>query len=156
MPVRHRSRQRAVQVLFQADMRQQPVSDAIRNFYETLHTHEALETPEDDALPQLPHDGFMETLARGAFDRRESIDLQIQQHSANWRIERMPSVDRNILRLAVYELQAEDTPAPVVIDEALELAREFSAPESVSFINGVLDAIRKGNPTDAEKASGGL
>jgi transcription antitermination protein NusB len=158
MPVRHRSRQRAVQVLFQADMRQQPVSDAIRNFYETLHTNESQESPGEEVVPpRLEHDDFMETLARGAFDRRTSIDEQISQHSANWRIERMPAVDRNILRLAVYELQAEATPPPVVIDEALELAREFSAPESVPFINGVLDAIRKGNPTDAEKSgSSGL
>ena len=67
------------------------------------------------------------------------------EKSENWRLERMPAVDRNILRLAVYEMTDLETPAPVVIDEALELARQFSGDESVSFINGVLDAVHR-NP----------
>ena len=144
MPARHRSRQRAVQVLFQADLRQQPIADAIHAFYESLYTSEIEDNPgEDHQPPRLEPDPFMETLARGTHDRLQSIDEQITRHSANWRIERMPSVDRNILRLAIYEIQAGEAPAAVAIDEALELGREFSAPESVSFINGVLDAIRR-------------
>ena len=145
MPVRHKSRQRALQVLFQADLRQQPVDEAIRNFYETLYSDETEETPGEDHMPPRPEpDQFMETLARGAFDRRSSIDEQISQRSSHWRIERMPAVDRNILRLAIFEMQVLETPPAVVIDEALELGRQFSGPESVSFLNGVLDAVRKG------------
>ena len=144
MPARHRSRQRALQVLFQADVRQQLVEEAIGNFYETLYSDETQETPGEDHMPPRPDkDEFMETLARGAYDRRTSIDEQISQHSAHWRIERMPAVDRNILRLAIFEMQTLETPAAVAIDEAIELGRQFSGPESVSFLNGVLDAIRR-------------
>lgn len=145
MPARHRSRQRALQVMFQADARHQPVDEAIRNFYETLYSNETQEAPGADHMPPRPEpDEFMELLARGTFDRLASIDEQITQRSAHWRIERMPTVDRNILRLAIYEMQVLETPAAVVIDEALELGRQFSGPESVSFLNGVLDAVRKG------------
>ena len=131
--------------MFQADLRQQPVDEAIRNFYETLYSNETQETPGEDEMPPRPEpDEFMEALARGTFERRASIDEQISQRSAHWRIERMPAVDRNILRLAIFEMQVLETPAAVAIDEALELGREFSGPESVSFINGVLDAVRRG------------
>ena len=79
----------------------------------------------------------------GAVEHVEEIDERITRHAEHWRIERMPTVDRNILRLAVYEMLHSDTPAPVVIDEALELARRYSNEESVQFINGVLDAIHR-------------
>ncbi len=79
------------------------------------------------------------------------IDQRIQEKSENWRLERMPAVDRNILRLAVYEMTGVGTPAPVVIDEALELARQFSGDESVSFINGVLDAVHRSSGIEHEK-----
>jgi len=145
MPARHRSRQRALQVLFQADVRRQPVEDAIHSFYETLYSNETQENPGEDSMPPPPApDDFMEMLARGTFDRRASIDEQISQRSAHWRIERMPAVDRNILRLAIFEMQVLETPAPVAIDEALELGRQFSGPDSVGFLNGILDAVRKG------------
>ena len=130
--------------MFQADVRQQQVDEAIRNFYETLYSNETQETPGADQMPPRPSkDDFMEELARGTFDRRESIDEQITSRSDHWRIERMPTVDRNILRMAIFEMQVLQTPAAVVIDEALELGRQFSGPESVSFLNGILDAIRK-------------
>ena len=149
MPARHRSRQRAVQILFQADMRRQPIADAIRNFYDSLYTSEFEEdAPGDVQAPRPALDEFMETLVRGTHDRLPSIDQQITLHSAHWRIERMPSVDRNILQLAIYEMLMQETPPPVVIDEALELGREFSSPESVSFINGILDAVRRGDASE--------
>ncbi len=85
----------------------------------------------------------METLVRGAVQNAASIDKQISDKSANWRIERMPAVDRNILRLACYEMNELNTPPAVAIDEALDLARQFSGDESVSFINGVLDAVSR-------------
>ena len=71
------------------------------------------------------------------------VDEQIARHAEHWRMERMPAVDRNILRLAVYEMTRGGTPAAVTIDEALELARKFSGEESVQFVNGVLDAIHR-------------
>lgn len=136
MPARHKSRQRALQVLYLWDQGKQSIEDAISAFYATLGS-------EDEALTRMPSDAFMETLARGTSSRTQEIDQRIAAKSANWRLERMPAVDRNILRLALYELQATDTPAPVVIDEALELAREFSSDESVAFVNGVLDAVHR-------------
>jgi N utilization substance protein B len=140
MPARHRSRQRALQVLFLWDQRKQPVDDAIRSFYETLSSE------EDDPQPTAP-DEFMEELVHGTSEHASEIDSRITSKSDNWRIERMPIVDRNILRLAIYEMGELRTPAAVVIDEALELARQFSGDESVSFINGVLDAVYKSEAT---------
>lgn len=136
MPARHKSRQRALQVLFLLDQREGSVEDAIADFYNTLGTE------EEDTHP-LSTDAFMETLARGTAKSMKEIDARIVSKASNWRIERMPTVDRNILRLAIYEMWSTQTPAPVVIDEALELAREFAGDESVGFINGVLDAVRR-------------
>src|SRR5262249_32314565 len=124
MPARHRSRQRALQVLFLWDQRRQKIDDAISAFYETLSSE------EDDPQRAAP-DEFMETLVRGASEKASDIDRRISEKSEHWRLERMPAVDRNILRLAVYEMNEIKTPAPVVIDEALELARQFSGDESV-------------------------
>ena len=136
MPARHRSRARALQVLFLWDLRKQDIGAAIASFYDTLGSE------EDDPKPTDP-DAFMETLVRGAVENSASIDKIISDKSANWRIERMPAVDRNILRLAVYEMSDLKTPAAVAIDEALDLARQFSGDESVAFINGVLDAVSR-------------
>ena len=136
MPARHKSRQRALQVLFLWDQRKQPIEDAISSFYLTLGSEEANPTP-------TPADEFMETLARGASRNATEIDQRITAKSSNWRIERMAIVDRNILRLAIYEMQSTDTAPAIAIDEALELAREFAGDESVAFVNGVLDAVRR-------------
>jgi transcription antitermination protein NusB len=136
MPARHRSRQRALQVLFLWDQRKQDIGEAISSFYETLGSDE--ENPQP-----TPPDEFMESLVRGAAAGSPAIDQRISAKSAHWRIERMPAVDRNILRLAVYEMKQLNTPPAVVIDEALELARQFSGEESIAFINGVLDAVRR-------------
>lgn len=136
MPARHRSRQRALQVLFLWDLRKQTIDDAISAFYDTLSSE------EDDPQRAAP-DEFMETLVRGTSTKAPELDQRISEKSEHWRLDRMPAVDRNILRLAVYEMNEIKTPAPVVIDEALELARQFSGDESVSFINGVLDAVHR-------------
>jgi transcription antitermination protein NusB len=136
MPARHRSRQRALQVLFLWDIRKQPIEDAISSFYNSLSSE------EDHPEPTAP-DEFMEALVRGASANAADLDRRITEKSANWRLERMPAVDRNILRLAIHEMTDLGTPVPVVIDEALELARQFSGDESVSFINGVLDAVNR-------------
>ena len=140
MPARHRSRQRALQVLFAWDHGSKSVDEAIAAFYETLGSEEA--EPE-----RTPPDPFMETLVRGTAAKAADLDKRILANSENWRLERMAAVDRNILRLAVFEMTETETPAAVVIDEALELARQFSTDESVSFVNGLLDAIRRQSAT---------
>lgn len=137
MAARHRSRRRALQVLFEWDMRGDSIDRAIQNYYDTLHSDD-----EENTQPLKP-DKFMEQLARGTAADVSEIDKQIAAKSEHWRVERMAVVDRNILRLAIYELRLAELPAPVVIDEALELARQFSSDESLAFINGVLDAVHR-------------
>ena len=90
---------------------------------------------------QPDFDPFAVQLVTGTVEHLEEIDAQIVRHAEHWRLERMPGVDRNVLRLAVYEMVFGGTPAAVVIDEALELARRYSNEESVQFVNGVLDAV---------------
>ena len=147
MAARHRSRQRALQVLYQWDMNKGPVDEAIRAFYDTLDADKVADEPMEEDDGEGPstqgRDEFMEELARGASQMAPDIDQRIAEKSAHWKIERMPIVDRNILRLGIYEMSRQDTPAAVVIDEALQLARQFSGEESVAFINGVLDAVNK-------------
>lgn len=88
--------------------------------------------------------GFADDLFRVATDRVSEIDTLIEKHAEHWRMQRMAAVDRNLLRAAVAELLAyPDTPRAVVINEALEIARKFSSPESVHFVNGVLDSVGK-------------
>ncbi len=135
MSSRRRSRQRALQILFLWDARKQPVQDALNAYYETLYSEEK---PERDE--------FVDDLVKGTVEHVAEVDERIAKHAEHWRMERMPAVDRNILRLAVYEMQHAGTPAAVVIDEALELARKFSNEESVQFVNGVLDAIHRETP----------
>ena len=89
-------------------------------------------------------ESFARALFEGSVAKREELDRQLRACTQHWRLERMAAVDRNILRLALYEmLSYPETPAAVVINEALEIARRFSARDSVEFVNGILDAIRK-------------
>ncbi len=132
MSSRRRSRQRALQILFLWDARKQPVAELVDAYYGTLYSEEH---PERDP--------FVEQLVRGTVEHAPDVDERISRHAEHWRIERMPAVDRNVLRLAVYEMVHMGTPAAVAIDEALELARKFSGDESVQFVNGVLDAIHR-------------
>ena len=132
MASRRRARQRALQILFLWDSRRPPVQEAVNQYYDTLYSDEK---PERDP--------FVESLVQGTVENIAEIDGRISRHAEHWRMERMPTVDRNILRLAVYEMTRGGTPPPVSIDEALELARKFSNEESVQFVNGVLDAVRR-------------
>lgn len=101
---------------------------------------------------------FANNLVSGTLKNNQTIDDRIRTRAEHWRIERMAIVDRNVLRLAVYEFLFEDTPHTVVINEALEIARRFSTFEATQFINGILDAIKldleKANETKAAKADG--
>ncbi len=132
MPARHKSRERALQILFSLDARKQPVDEAISAYFNTLYSEEHAE-----------QDAFAAALVRGVVEHGAGLDERISRHAEHWRLERMPAVDRNILRLAVYEMTFEGTPTAVAIDEAIELARGFSSEESAQFVNGVLDAIHR-------------
>src|SRR4051812_15594637 len=109
MSSRRKSRQRALQILFLWDARRQPVEDVINAYYETLYSEER---PERDP--------FVDELVRGTISHMDEVDALISRHAEHWRMERMPAVDRNILRLSVYEMVHGGTPAAVAIDEALE------------------------------------
>jgi len=132
MGTRRKSRELALQMLFQADLGRQNADEVRRTFWRERNSTEA------DVR------GFAEDLFRVATDRAGEIDGLIERHAEHWRMDRMAAVDRNILRAGVAELLGfPDTPRAVVINEALEIARRFSSPESAQFINGVLDSVGK-------------
>jgi N utilization substance protein B len=132
MGTRRKSRELALQMLFQSDMGKQDAEQVRKNFWS--------ERQEMDESVR----GFADDLFRVATDRAADIDAVIEKHAANWRMERMAAVDRNLMRAAVAEFMGfPQTPAPVIINEALEIARKFSSPEALNFINGVLDSVAK-------------
>jgi N utilization substance protein B len=132
MGTRRKSRELCLQMLFQADLGKQPVDEVRRTFW--LGRGEV----------EREVKGFADDLFRIANDRAPEIDKMIEEHADNWRMDRMAAVDRNVLRAAVAELLGfPDTPRAVIINEAIEIARKFSSPESVNFINGVLDSVGK-------------
>jgi transcription antitermination protein NusB len=132
MGTRRKSRELVLQMLFQADMGKQSSDQVRKTFWQQRSD------VEDETR------GFADDLFRVAGERAPEIDSLIQTHADNWRVERMAAVDRNILRAGVAEFMAyPKTPKAVVINEALEIARKYSSPESVHFINGVLDSVAK-------------
>lgn len=146
---RHRAREAALQVLYALDLRAasedvtptpDPVAAAL------LAMRENFEIPNQAVQ-------FAEELVRGVVAHRDAIDVGIAKTAANWRIERMAIVDRNILRLSVYEIQHVKTPVAVVIDEAIELARRYGDDPSPKFIHGILDAIVKTRRFESEASA---
>jgi transcription antitermination protein NusB len=132
---RRRAREAALQMLYQLEIGRTSAEDAIVTYWPA---HD----PGHDVSEPLRQ--FADALVRGTVERLPEIDAIISAHAQNWRIERMVVIDRIVLRLSVYELLAEaDTPARVVINEGIELARTYSGEEAVPFVNGVLDSIRK-------------
>jgi len=132
MGTRRKSRELTMQMLFQGDLGKQTPDEVRKLFWNS----------RDDVDAETR--GFAEDLYRVATTRQEEIDAIIEAHSQNWRLERMPVVDRNLLRTAIAELLAYPaTPGPIVINESLEVARRYAAPESIHFLNGVLDAIAR-------------
>ncbi|MBS1769362.1 MAG: transcription antitermination factor NusB [Acidobacteria bacterium] len=143
---RHKARECALQILFAADMATDSPQDQIEAYWRELG---------DEALDEATRE-FGTKLAAGCLANREAIDERIRLRAEHWRIERMAIVDRNVLRLAVFEFAYLDTPNTVVINEALEIARRFSTYEATQFINGILDAIRQdieGKPSEKTHAS---
>jgi transcription antitermination protein NusB len=132
MGTRRKSRECALQMLFAADVIKQPESVLVKTFWNELGEPE-LDEPTRD---------FANNLVIGTLENLKTIDKRIKSRAEHWRIERMAIVDRNVLRLAVYEFLFESTPHTVIINEALEIARRFSTFEATQFINGILDAIK--------------
>ena len=140
MGPRRKARELALQMLFQSDLGQQTVEQVRKTFW----------AERQDIEGEVR--GFADDLFGLAKQRAEEIDAVIEKHAEHWRVDRMSAVDRNILRSAVAELMGyAATPPAVVINEALEIARKFSSPESVQFINGILDSIAK----DVQKKAAG-
>ncbi|WP_158824415.1 transcription antitermination factor NusB [Granulicella sp. S156] len=130
MGTRRKSRELAMQMLFQGDLGKQKPEEVEELFWDS----------RDDVDDETR--GFADDLHRLATQREDEVDALIQKHAQNWRLERMPVVDRNLLRTAVAEMVGyPKTPTAVVINETLEIARRYAAPESINFLNGVLDAI---------------
>ena len=120
-------------MLFAADVAEMPADDVVRSYWAELGESDLDETARE----------FATRLAARTLSNLELLDERIRSRAEHWRISRMAVVDRNILRLAVYEFLYEPTPRTVAINEALEIARRFSTYEATQFINGILDAIRR-------------
>ncbi len=126
---RTKARERALQALYQIDVAAAGIDEALAHFWRSFE-------PVEEAVRVLA-----EELVRGVAEQRRAVDDTIERASANWRLDRMAKVDRNVLRLAVYELIATDVPVKVVINEAIELGKKFGSESSGAFVNGVLDKI---------------
>jgi|SRR3954451_15076195 N utilization substance protein B len=127
MGARHKARKRALDILFEADQRSQPLDTVLANRV---------------ARGEGPANAYTSALVAGVIEHQDEIDALIEEHAVDWSLERMPAVDRSLLRLATFELRWSDEVAPAVaIDEAVELAKELSTDDSPTFVNGVLGRI---------------
>jgi transcription antitermination factor NusB len=155
----------AVQMLYQSDLGGSPVPQIFRTFDLSEYLarereaadkdkdkdKQTVRTPEEERAEAARRRKrvdeaflFAQELVQGTLDHREKIDGMIRGQADNWRLERMPPVDRNVLRLAIYEMLFEtDTPKLVVVDEAIELAKKFGSEQSGRFVNGLLDGLLK-------------
>ena len=132
MGTRRKARECALQMLFAADVARMSEDVLTRDYWNELGEPELDEGTRE----------FANRLAVNTLRELEIVDERVRSRAEHWRIERMAIVDRNVLRLAVYEFLYEPTPHTVVINEALEIARRFSTFEATQFINGILDAIK--------------
>jgi len=130
MTLRRKSREFALQMLFEWDMTRQETTRVEKLFWKSAR---AAKSTRD----------FANELFEGAVAQAGAIDAMVGKLAENWRLDRLAAIDRNILRLAVYEMRAGTAPPKVIIDEALELAKKFSSAEAPAFLNGVLDAALK-------------
>ncbi len=134
MPSRRRSRERALQMVFLWDASGATPQKVVADFFGGLSS--------DNVLPSEP-DPFARKLFEDVVGNVDRLDDLLRKHAANWTLERMSAVNRNLLRLAAQELRAGETAPAVVIDEAVEIGRRFAGEDSAPFLNGVLDAIKK-------------
>jgi N utilization substance protein B len=140
---RTKARERARQALYQIDVAAEGIDDALSRFWRSF------EPVEREVM------ALAEALVRGVAAHRRAVDEAIERVSTNWRLDRMAKVDRNVLRLAVYELLETDVPVKVVINEAIELGKKFGSESTGAFVNGVLDKVASGLPAERRtKAQG--
>jgi transcription antitermination protein NusB len=137
---RKKAREFALQMLFQWEMRREPVAEIEKTFWREVH---AVKANRD----------FANHAFEGAAGIAKEIDVLLEKHSADWRVERMAAVDRAILRLAIWELRGMGTPPAVVINEAVELAKKYSSEDSSAFVNGILGAILKQEQAEGAASS---
>ncbi len=154
---RRRAREMAVQMLYQLEVGGCSPDEVFRDFDLDDFVRETEHTASDDAAddqapkptPKRPADidtafEYARTLVSGMLENAENIDSRIRRHAENWRLERMPMIDRNILRIAIFEmLYQKGVPKVVIVDEAIELAKKFGAENSSRFVNGLLDGVLK-------------
>ena len=139
MASRRRSRQFALQALFEADLRDVSAATALNDLWSGLMDDEGMSRP-----PESQEVEFAQRIVHGVEANRAAIDGLIEESSSNWRLGRMPLVDRNVLRMAAYELsQAVDIPVNVAINEAIELAKLFGTADSRAFVNGIVDRMAR-------------
>jgi transcription antitermination protein NusB len=139
VPARSKARKRALDILFEAEIRREPVLDLLAE-----RTADAGGPP--GGRPPVP--AYAATLVRGVVAHRQQIDELLAEHSQGWTLDRMPAVDRNILRIGAFELLwAPDVPDGVAISEAVNLARDLSTDESPAFVNGLLARLLDVRPT---------
>ncbi len=130
MPSRHEARERALALLYEADVRNRPPGVVL-----------AEHVDGEDPPPR-----FAVTLVEGVGEHRDALDARLRAHAEGWTLERMPTVDRNVLRLATYELLHTDVPTAVAIDEAIRLVKDLSTEDSGRFVNGLLGRIAAARP----------
>lgn len=131
---RSKARERALQALYQIDVAAEGIDEALSAFWRSFE-------PVEREVRDLA-----EGLVRGVAEHRRVVDEAIEGASSNWRLDRMAKVDRNVLRLAVFELLQTDVPMKVVINEAIELGKKYGSESSGAFVNGVLDRIAAERP----------
>ncbi len=139
---RTKARERALQALYQIDVAAEGIDDALSRFWKSF------EPVEREVM------ALAEGLVRGVAAHRRAIDETIERVSTNWRLDRMAKVDRNVLRLAVYELSETDVPVKVAINEAIELGKKFGSESSGAFVNGVLDRVAAELPAERRRGDG--
>jgi transcription antitermination protein NusB len=138
---RTKARERALQALYQIDVAAEGIDDALSQFWRSF------EPVEREVMTQA------EALVRGVAEHRRAIDDAIEAVSVNWRLDRMAKVDRNVLRLAVYELLETDVPVKVAINEAIELGKKFGSESTGAFVNGVLDKVAGSLPAGRRRGA---
>jgi N utilization substance protein B len=139
---RTKARERAMQALYQIDVAATDLEEALARFWRSFE-------PVEREVREMA-----EGLVRGVASHRHEIDEAIEGVSTNWRLDRMAKVDRNVLRLAVFELRWSEVPVKVCINEAIELGKKYGSESSGAFVNGVLDRIAAALPAERREEGG--
>ncbi len=141
MKSRHRAREIALQILYQFDLASHANGEPVLQGSNLIHS--LTRHYDHFGVPSELRE-FIGQLVAGTLSHVSELDLLLEKHASNWKVARMSSVDRSLLRMALYEMKKlNDSPASIVIDEAIELAKQFGTADSPAFINGILDSVQK-------------